>query len=221
MQALWEEGLDAAEAAEVHWSTGTILATFFAASLISAVFFGLGYSFGRGGTTKPVVAMVASSAATAEGTASRSATAPTPVSDRLRQRSSNGMGTVTAHPGNDSAKRVAAAPVQMSKIQARHAAVVQPKAKKTATIAAGTRSSAGANGAAHYMVQVGAIGNHKDARVLVSKLRKHGFHAGIYPSKHDKFLHVQIGPFATTEQAQAVRHHVIASGYHAIVKHAS
>ena len=49
MTAIWEEKLDGLDASEVHWSTGTILTIFFAASLITAVFFGLGYTFGRGG----------------------------------------------------------------------------------------------------------------------------------------------------------------------------
>ena len=52
MAAVLEENFDLSDVAEVHWSTNTILAIFFASSLISAVFFGLGYSFGRGGTAK-------------------------------------------------------------------------------------------------------------------------------------------------------------------------
>jgi cell division septation protein DedD len=71
------------------------------------------------------------------------------------------------------------------------------------------------------MVQVGAIGNRKDAERLVAELRKKGFHAAIYPEKHDKFLHVQIGPFKDFAQAQSKRHQVMASGFHAILKSTS
>ena len=71
------------------------------------------------------------------------------------------------------------------------------------------------------MVQVGAIGNRKDAERLVAQLRKKGFYAGIYRGKHDKFLHVQIGPYKNEQQAQSMRHHLMASGYHAILKSAS
>ncbi len=214
MQALWEEKLEASDTAEVHWSTGTILAIFFAASLVSAVFFGLGYSFGRGGTTKPVVGPAVSGAATAAGNTSRSS-ASASVPDRQIQRPTNAIGTSVAHQGNYNTKSMHAA----------QAIVAPAKANKPTTKAsAGTATNADASaseGSSSYMVQVGAIGDRKDARLLVSKLRKRGFHAGIYPSKHDKFLHVQIGPFSTTEQAQTMRHRVVASGYHAIVKHAS
>jgi len=71
---------------------------------------------------------------------------------------------------------------------------------------------------AHIMVQVGAIGNRRDAERLVGQLRRKGLHAGIYPAKHDKFLHVQIGPFKDAAQAQRERHQVMASGFHAILK---
>jgi DedD protein len=208
MQALWEENLEASDVAEVHWSTGTILAVFFAASLISAVFFGLGYSFGRGGTARPGVGIAASLPATAENPANHLSA---PASDWHSHAAANAIAAPAAHRDT-----------QAPRMQASQAAVPPAKTNKSAVIATRVNSSAAEKASsAHYMVQVGAIGDHKDARRLLSKLRKSGFHAGIYTSKHDKFLHVQIGPFATTEQAQKVRHHVIASGYRAILKHAS
>jgi DedD protein len=214
MQALWEEKLEAADAAEAHWSTGTILAIFFAASLISAVFFGLGYSFGRGGTSKPAIGMMPSSAITADNVISPAASTPATFPERLRPQPASAMAATVAHQ-SDSMKQTHAAQAQASKMQATHATAVPAKSH---TPAHANPSAAESVGATRYMVQVGAIGDRKDALTLVSKLRKRGFHAGIYPSKRDKFLHVQIGPFATTEQAQTVRHHVTASGYHAIVK---
>ena len=57
MTALYEEDLDLYDPVEVHWNASTILAIFFAASLISAVFFGLGYSFGGADTSKHSVAV--------------------------------------------------------------------------------------------------------------------------------------------------------------------
>ena len=52
MTAFFDENFDVHDPVEVHWSSSTILAIFFAASLVSAVFFGLGYSFGGAGTGK-------------------------------------------------------------------------------------------------------------------------------------------------------------------------
>ena len=79
-------------------------------------------------------------------------------------------------------------------------------------------SMSNSRSSAHIMVQVGAIGDRKDAERLVAELRKKGFHAGIYSAKNDKFLHVQIGPFKDAAQAQSKRHQVMASGFHAILK---
>jgi cell division septation protein DedD len=224
MQALLE---DVMETTEVHWSTGTILAVFFAASLISAVFFGLGYSFGRGGTTKPALGM----AITSTGSVQDKADNPTSVSDSAQQPSSHAalrykataaaigaQETAVAYRASDNPQSAQVVSRQVSSMPTRHAAAAFTKAAKHV---GHTKAVTSEVGATHYMVQVGAIGDRRDARLLVSKLRKKGFHAGIYRGKHDKYLHVQIGPYATVQQAQTVRHRVTASGYHAILKHAS
>lgn len=219
MQALLD---DVMETTEVHWSTGTILAVFFAASLISAVFFGLGYSFGGGGTAKPALGMALSGTGSAQDAAVRSESTP---SDRAKmmenmsaKRTAATVATVPVRT-KDSATSAAVTLATVSAIKATHAAVIPANATRPAV--AGARHSAAEAHATHYMVQVGAIGDRRDARLLVSKLRKKGFHAGIYPGKHDKYLHVQIGPYATMQQAQTVRHRVAVSGYHAILKHVS
>ena len=74
---------------------------------------------------------------------------------------------------------------------------------------------------ARYMVQVGAVASRRDARTLVAELRKRGFQATIYPGKHDRYLHVQMGPYRSPEQANAVRHRVMAHGYRAVLKQSS
>ena len=53
MSVLWEERPEPAGTEPAFWRPGTVLTLFFAASLISAVFFGLGYSFGRRATAAP------------------------------------------------------------------------------------------------------------------------------------------------------------------------
>lgn len=219
MQALLD---DVMETTEVHWSTGTILAVFFAASLISAVFFGLGYSFGRGGTTKPAFGMVLSGASSSSDIVARSASTPagrTEMLGNMPTREATANGAAVSQQDKSSATAAYATSARVSAIKARHA-IVNP-AKASRPIAVRAKSAAVHVHATHYMVQVGAIGNRRDARMLVSKLRLKGFHAGIYQGKHDKYLHVQIGPYATEQQAQTVRHRVAASGYRAILKHTS
>lgn len=228
MQAIWEEKLEANDT-EVHWSTGTILAVFFAASLVSAVFFGLGYSFGRGGTANSVAGIGSSESGASAPIVAQSGSSPDRTAKKVSTQAAlrhgaaavpigNAKNAVVARRDTDSEHPAHAALHQIAVVPGSHAAV---RAEKTAGSAATDAHGKAAAGAAHYMVQIGAIGDHKDARTLVAQLRKSGFHAGIYPGKRDKFLHVQIGPFTTAEQAQTIRHHVMARGYRAILKRAS
>ncbi len=199
MPTMLEEKLELVDAAEVHWGTSTILAVFFAASLVSAVFFGLGYSFGRGGTAKAVGA-----AAFTEGAPAADVASSTQSSALGDHQIDAQRGTTPTLSVSDRAKPLHGAVPEASGIESRHARALVP-----------------ATGAVHYMVQVGATESRKDARTLVLQLRKRGFYAGVYPGKRDEFLHVQIGPFATAEQAETMRHRVIASGHHAILKRTS
>ena len=223
MTALFEEDFDVHDPVEVHWSSSTILAIFFAASLVSAVFFGLGYSFGGAGTGKHSLVF---NSGPANSSAAEPAVQPA-KSDPLAASSQpspivNLAGNVNPHPAvaAPSTPPVALHPIAMTTIA--HAAVpVVEKKNVPPPLVQHESAMASQKSSAHVMVQVGAIGNRKDAERLVAELRKRGFHAGIYTEKHDKFLHVQIGPFKDVAQAQSKRHRVMASGFHAILKSAS
>lgn len=229
MAALWEEKLEFPDVSEVNWSTSTIMAVFMAASLVSAVFFGLGYSFGRGGTSKATLNTSASQTTNSPAVASERspqrstikpvlrqvATLPTPIPLRAAGpgvTADSNLNRPALHPVEGAVgQRVTQAPAQDHQ---------QPRMLEQGHSARQAAKSSAFEGS-HYMVQVGAVADHKDAQTLVSQLRRRGFHAGIYSAKHDKFLHVQIGPFANAQQAQTVRHHVLASGYRAILKRTS
>jgi len=198
MSALWDEKLDG-DAAEVHWSVGTILAIFFASSLVSAVFFGLGYSFGRGGSAKPINFSL-SHAGSAAAITQRVA----PVTQEHT--------AVPALATKAPAVLIRPEPIQTTKAEA-------PATALTPAVVAHSKTPAAVK--THYMVQIGSVASHRDAQLLATQLRKKGFHAGIYSARHDKFLHVQIGPFATEAQARAMRHRVMESGFRAILKQQS
>lgn len=220
MTALFEENFDVHDPVEVHWSSSTILAIFFAASLVSAVFFGLGYSFGGVETGRHSLTFNSAPANTsaAEPAVPLAKSTPLTASNQpspIRNLAVNGNAHPTVTP--PSTPPVALHPVVMTPIA--HAQV--PVAgKKSAPLPPGRHDNATANARnnGHIMVQVGAIGDRKDAERLVAELRKKGFHAGIYAQKNDKFLHVQIGPFKDATQAQSKRRQVMTSGFHAILK---
>lgn len=223
MAALCEEDLDVHDLVEAHWSTSTILAIFFAASLISAVFFCLGYSFGGADVSKRSVA-VNSAPTSSNSTGSGTMQMPLNHATELSRPGviANAAGTVSAHAAENAASKM---PVPVHPVTAPPVAhpSIPVAEKHSAPAAPVVREREMANGASEIriMVQVGAIGDRKDAERLVAELRKKGFHAGIYSEKRDKLLHVQIGPFKDAQQAQSKRHQVIASGFHAILKNAS
>ena len=68
------------------------------------------------------------------------------------------------------------------------------------------------------MVQVAAISRQEDAEILVAALKKRGYSAVIRNDPKDSLLHIQIGPFATREEARAMRAKLLADGYNAILK---
>jgi cell division protein FtsN len=219
MTALFEETFDVHDPVEVHWSSSTILAIFFAASLVSAVFFGLGYSFGGAGTGKNSFTLNPAPASSTAAPSTVQAAKPTPLTASTQPSPiTNLADNSNAHPvAAPSTPPVALRPVAMAHLARTQAPMVE---KKIVPAPVPTHETAApvAKTSGHIMVQVGAIGNRKDAERLVAELHKKGFHAVIYQMKNDKFLHVQIGPFKDAAQAQTKRHQVMASGFHAILK---
>ena len=68
------------------------------------------------------------------------------------------------------------------------------------------------------MVQVAAISNVDDARVLVDALRKRGFAVTAEREPADNLIHVRIGPFANRSEADAMSKKLLNAGYNAIVQ---
>jgi cell division septation protein DedD len=68
------------------------------------------------------------------------------------------------------------------------------------------------------MVQIAAVSRQEDADVLVAALKKRGYNVIVRNEPRDSLLHVQIGPFATRDEAKAMRAKLLADGYNAILK---
>lgn len=68
------------------------------------------------------------------------------------------------------------------------------------------------------MVQIAAVAHREDADVLISALKKLGYNASARTESTDNLLHVQVGPFATRDQAKAMRAKLLNDGYNAILK---
>jgi DedD protein len=68
------------------------------------------------------------------------------------------------------------------------------------------------------MVQIAAVSHQEDATILVSALRKRGYAVVVRNEPKDSLFHVQVGPFASRDEAKAMRARLLGDGYNAILK---
>ena len=196
---------------EISLGMPTILGIFFAIALVCACFFGFGYSLGRKSVPSAAVAVEA---------------AP-------------GLGSGAAKPAAGSpAATPAAAPIAPAGDLPPSAVIVPngpapatPPAAKTAASpadgliagdkipAAPPQPAAGAaQPATSFMVQVAAVSSQDVADIELAALKKDGYAVVVRHEPQDQLLHIQIGPFATRKDAEAMRQRVLADGFNAIVK---
>jgi cell division septation protein DedD len=222
------EDLDHPET-EITLGMRSILGIFFGLVLICGVFFGFGYSLGRG-NTKAV--SPAQTAPQAPGTSS-----PSVVKTVVEEPAPSGNDPFTdsADSGNPAMPQRKPSPAASALVQASDAAKPATGAANFPSATQPTPASynlpapakaapsaypaqASANPAASIMVQIAAVSRREDADVLLSALRKFGYSASVRSETADSLLHVQIGPFATRAQAIAMRAKLLNDGYNAILK---
>ena len=71
---------------------------------------------------------------------------------------------------------------------------------------------------AALMVQVAALSRVEDAKVLVTALRQRGYAVMARREPADSMIHVQVGPFANRNDAEAMCQRLLGDGYNAIVQ---
>jgi DedD protein len=202
---------------EISLGTSTILGIFFALALICAVFFGFGYTLGRrsaqppAGTAEPATGTGFNNSKPARGSLvsspDKEAASATPVATPVSTPITSDATTATtpdAQPDSstDLSAKPATRPVSISRVAA-------PPAMSAPTATPGAASS---------VVQVAAVSHQEDADLLLSALKKRGYNVAVRQEPQDKLLHVQLGPFATKKDADAMRQRLLADGYNAIVK---
>jgi DedD protein len=71
-----------------------------------------------------------------------------------------------------------------------------------------------------FVVQIAAVSREEDAAALAGALRKKSYSVFVVnnPAVHDKLYHVQVGPFTTLQDAEAMRLKLTGEGYNPIVK---
>ena len=173
-------------------STGKLLGIFFGAAAVCAVFFGLGYNLGKNAGAQTPQIVVSPSAA------SNASNIPKPSAVRTQEQSS----------------AAAAAP---EPIPATNAAQSQPNAPSVAARPAPEMARASAAG--NFAVQVAAVSKEEDADALVTALRKKNYPVFVINGNAaDKLFHVQVGPFASLADAEAMKSRLAGDGYNPILK---
>jgi DedD protein len=186
---------------EITLGTGKMLALFFSLVALCGLFFGLGFSLGRG-SVRPLMTAdqaQASPGATLRSSAMKSASQP-PDSmtfyTAVEQKDANAQLAPT-----DASKE---APAKDTAKSAQNSSA--PPDPMTAT-------------AASYFVQVAAVTKQDDAQALVEALKKKQYAAFTSnTSSADKFFHVQVGPFGDLKDAEATKAKLISDGYNPILK---
>jgi DedD protein len=187
---------------EISLGTPTILGIFFVLALMCACFFGAGYTMGRKSfqtavpTETPVTAFASAPKPTAGSPAGSSAPA-------------------VKAPANipSSAVVVPTGPT----LQPAPAAAAAPPAEKPPAPAPQPATS-NQQPATAFMVQVAAVSSQDVADIELAALKKDGYAVVVRREPQDQLLHIQIGPFATRKDADAMRQRVIGDGFNAIVK---
>lgn len=109
-----------------------------------------------------------------------------------------------------------AAVVQPPALQAQQPPAPSPAVAPRPEPAALTTQAPTATGST--MVQIAAVSHQEDATILVSALRKRGYAVVVRNEPKDSLFHVQVGPFASRDEAKAMRARLLGDGYNAILK---
>jgi len=198
---------------EITLGVKSILGIFFALALICGVFFGFGYSLGRGNA--PKVSTTAQSAQPAGIPATPAPDIKTVVEPLSGTQAKPAAGEAAPPSLNAAANATPTAPAQTTPASQPATAAAPPQAVPAAY---SLPAKAPAVAPTSVMVQIAAVAHRQDADVLVTALQQRGYQASVRTEPGDQLLHIQIGPFATRDQAKAMQARLLNDGYNAILK---
>jgi DedD protein len=211
------------KASEITLSTASLLGIFFGLVLVCGVFFGFGYSMGRGTqSTKPGSASASNNVEPDETATAQNSVPPAAAPAQAEEQQADlPVRAKATLPPVAHAKADAAADLEIQKTEAPRAPARKPSAALEAALeqpAAVAASMSAPSGTGQPMVQIAAVARREDADVLVSALRQRGYGVVVRNEPQDKLLHVQVGPFADRTQATVVKQKLLSDGYNAIIK---
>ena len=229
----------ASDDTEITLGMGKLLGLFFLLAAICGVFFSIGYSLGKNTGREQALNDQPAAAATepsaiASGSSQNKPSAVVAVkaeAEPAPPATSNQQSNLTFYkavqqteaqlppketPSTAPAKATAApesAPVTTAKN-------VAPPSAAAASPAPQVTRPAPVTGPGTIVVQIAAISREDDAVALAGALRKKNYNVFVVsnPITNDKLYHVQVGPFTSIQDAEAMRVKLTGEGYSPIVK---
>jgi len=213
---------------EISLGTGTVLGIFLALALVCSLFFGLGYSMGR--RSVPLLAMTSAAPSTQSSASTQGSNGdekpspgrPSGVRELPSSSLSKPDSQVIQPTHQSSRSRDSGSPAEMpSERPSRPAS--RDGAAANADLGAAQPPVTSSNSpdlpaGAQSFVQIAAVSRREDADLLLAALRKRGYAGIIRQRALDNLLHVQVGPFPTKKDAEAMRQRLIVDGYNPILK---
>jgi cell division septation protein DedD len=102
-----------------------------------------------------------------------------------------------------------------------HKPLAAPQAVSPPKGGVGSQSLPGVSSASPagvWMVQIATVSHQEDADVLVAALRRRGYAVTVRRDHADNMFHVQVGPFSSPGDANAMRQKLLNDGYNASVQ---
>ena len=200
---------------ELTLSTGAILGIFFGLVLICGLFFAFGYNLGHK-SAAPQLASTDDNNSTSSSSFNNfkpSAGSPSGGGPVIPLASTSSV-PVTPPPAAAASSTVpaeSATPADAAPSSGHPAPIVLSHPAPTADM-----PSASATGS--FVVQIAAVSHQEDANLLVNALQGKGYSVAAHSEPQDKLFHIQVGPFNSRRDAEAMRQRLLADGYNALVK---
>jgi len=234
----------ASEDSEITLGTWHLLGLFLLLAGLCGVFFSIGYSVGKSTAREQALAepsQVLAGAPTTDPSAGTKPSAAVAAGDATQKAADAAK---QPDPQNQAAeasnltfyKAVQQGPAASEKpesaLPARNAPGESPKAAASPSLPGNSAAKNEAHttevaprtppvtGPGTIVVQIAALTREDDAIALAGALRKKGYDVFVVnnPATHDKFYHVQVGPFTTLPDANAMKARLTEEGYNPILK---
>lgn len=231
----------ASEDTEITLGVGKLLGLFFLLAAICGIFFSIGYSLGKSSgreqalNDQPAPTTVSADSGSSAQSGSKPSAAVTTKPESQAPASDDSASTpqqsnltfYNAVKQNDNSAAAATAPKKPTTETPKTVAVAEPSSTASGrSEAVATRDPAvlshtsPVTGPGTIVVQIAAVSREDDAVALAGALRKKNYNVFVVnnPVTNDKFYHVQVGPFSTLAEAEAMKAKLVAEGYNPIIK---